>query len=368
MAIGAPANSGLAASLILTTYGDRWAILPEAFEELTDTVRRANITDLAQFAAQAAAAPSTLPVAMSSAGVATIPIYGPIVPRATLFSRIFGLTSADTIAASFGAAVRDPNVRGIVLDVDSPGGALSGIPDLAAMIYAARGKKPIKAFIEGTAGSGAYWLASAADEVVASVGSLGGSVGVVVQVQRGDRNMIEIVSSQSPNKRPDAFTDAGRAEIQKVVDALADVFIEAVATHRRMCPGEVVERFNHGGMLVGKGMVAAGMADRIGTFESVVESIRGPAGAGASARTAATPYGYSAAAGAGAEVAALTAKAGPATSEEALRARWMAEGGLRQEFPSFESFAAFERASAAGRVTIVRDRAITRKPGDARSL
>ncbi len=262
--------------LILAIYGAQWLILPDALETIIEIAHRANTLDPEALLSRYPDRLQGTRSARNVDGVAVIPIYGPIVPRATLFSAISGATSTDVIAADFGNALRDPNVHGIVLDIDSPGGAASGVPDLGAMIHAARGQKPIKAYVAGTAASAAYWAAAATDEVITSVGGLLGSVGVVVQIQRGPKDVIEITSSQSPNKRPDAWTDAGRAEIQSIVDALGDVFVQAVAKYRGIGAADVIERFGRGGIRVGAHAVAAGMADRISTLEEVIASIGSP--------------------------------------------------------------------------------------------
>ncbi|MEE4465088.1 S49 family peptidase, partial [Azotobacter chroococcum] len=115
-------------------------------------------------------------------GVAVIPVTGPIMRYANLFTRISGATSTQELATDLQAALDDPKVRAIVLNVDSPGGEATGINELADMIHAARGRKPIKAYVGGTGASAAYWIASAADEVVVDDTALLGSIGVVVEV------------------------------------------------------------------------------------------------------------------------------------------------------------------------------------------
>ena len=97
-------------------------------------------------------------------GVAVIPITGPIMRYANLFTRISGATSTQELATDLQTALDSPQVRAIVLNIDSPGGEASGINELADMIHASRGKKPIKAYVGGTGASAAYWIASAADE------------------------------------------------------------------------------------------------------------------------------------------------------------------------------------------------------------
>src|SRR5690606_22898690 len=114
-------------------------------------------------------------------------------------------------------ALDDPKVKAIILNMDSPGGEANGINELGDMIFAARGKKPIKAYAGGTIASGAYWLGSAAAELVIDATALVGSIGVVVEVvtreAREGEKRYTITSSNAPNKRPDLTTEEGRAEI-----------------------------------------------------------------------------------------------------------------------------------------------------------
>src|SRR5690606_15933700 len=89
--------------------------------------------------------------------------------------------------------------------------------------------------------------------------------------QRGVKRW-EVVSSQSPNKRPDVNTDKGRAGVQKIVDDLAEVFIRDVAKHRGVSSQTVIEKLGKGGVEVGKHAVKAGMADAVDQFENVLAS------------------------------------------------------------------------------------------------
>lgn len=213
-------------------------------------------------------------------GVAIIPVTGPIFRRANWFTRISGATSTDIIARDFNEALENRSVQSIVFDVDSPGGEAFGIGELADMIYAARGQKPMTAYVGGLGASAAYWLASACDEVVCNDGAMLGSIGVVM-VSRDTRDRdakagvrdIEFVSSQSPNKRPDPLTETGRDQIQAIVDEMAAVFIGAVARNRDVTTKAVVEKFGRGGVLVGAAAVKAGLADRIGSLEGTIQDL-----------------------------------------------------------------------------------------------
>lgn len=205
---------------------------------------------------------------------AIVPITGPIFRYANLFTEISGATSIDMLAKDFTAALDDPAIASIILDINSPGGQVTGIAEFAAMVKGA--SKPVIAYVDGTAASAAYWIAAAASQVVMAKNAMAGNVGAVLSLDiRKDQNKAEIVSSQSPNKRPDVLTDAGRAQLQSLVDAQAQVFIEDVAAFRDKKPEAVIADWNGGAVFIAADAVRLGMADRIGTLEEVIAGLAG---------------------------------------------------------------------------------------------
>ena len=107
-------------------------------------------------------------------------------------SNYSGGTSTDIFGAWFDEAMADKSVTSIVLDVDSPGGSVYGVSELARKIYQSRGKKPIIAVANSLMASAAYWIASAADEIHVSPGAEVGSIGVIaVHVDRSENNAKE---------------------------------------------------------------------------------------------------------------------------------------------------------------------------------
>lgn len=210
-------------------------------------------------------------------GVAILAVEGPIFRRADMLTEMSGATSVDAIARDFAAALDAPTVNAILLTIDSPGGEAAGINELASTIFAARGQKPITAYVDGIGASAAYWLASAADAIVVDSMALVGSIGVVMAVPdptKTNTRDITFVSSQSPNKRPNPTTEQGKTGLQALVDDMGSVFINAVALHRGVSTDTVLSDFGQGGLFVGQAAVAAGLADRIGSFESVLSSLQ----------------------------------------------------------------------------------------------
>ena len=221
--------------------------------------------------------PGSSNIETSDDGVAVIPIIGAISRYDTLCSRIFGGVSVDSIQSQISDALNDSTVKAIVLEVDSPGGMVAGVPDLADTIRAATSVKPIVAFVSDLGASAAYWLCSAASKIVVSQAAFVGSIGVVAtyidsskQNDKAGLQEIEIVSSQSPKKRPDPTSEDGKAQIQTSVDAIADIFVSAVASFRGTTPANVLAAFGQGDVVLGESAVTIGMADKVGTMADAV--------------------------------------------------------------------------------------------------
>lgn len=262
-------------SVLSVVDSEVWAIRQESLETIRAIASRDNLDPEAVSAKLGRPLDNTRSVTMRD-GVAIIPMAGPIFRYANLFTEISGAVSLEVLATEFRAALDDPSVKAILLEVDSPGGQINGLADFASQIYAARGIKPVTAYVSGDGCSAAYWLASAASEVVASATSEIGSIGVISRMPGSKpTDDIQFVSSVSPNKRPDPQTASGLAQVQSVVDALGDVFVEAVAKYRGISVQEVLAKYGQGGLFVGAGAVEAGLADRLGTFEGTLAGLSG---------------------------------------------------------------------------------------------
>jgi ClpP class serine protease len=227
-------------------------------------------------------------------GVALLPVVGPIFSYANLFTEISGATSFDILARDLRTALDDPAVTAIVLQMDSPGGQVTGTAELAQHIQAARGQKPVEAYVGGQATSAAYWLASATDKITLNRTAAVGSIGVQIAV-RGEAPAsaaaaptYRFISAQSPFKNVDPGSEAGRSKYQAMADRLAAEFVAAVADHRGVTPEQVMAEasaggFGAGGLVIGSDAVAVGMADALGTLEDVISRLaanRQPSGRG----------------------------------------------------------------------------------------
>ncbi len=212
--------------------------------------------------------------------VAVIPVSGVLMRRMSFWGFLSGSSAYEILLKEVAAALGNPQVKAVILDVDSPGGEVTGCAEIAQHLFDLRGGKPLVAYATGNCASAAYWLASACDEVVVSPTSLVGSIGVVKSLrdytkmfENAGVTEIEIVSSQSPYKRTDPASKEGRSREQAQVDALAEVFVEAVARNRAVSRSKVIEDFGQGDCLVGQLAVEAGLADRVGSLEALIEEL-----------------------------------------------------------------------------------------------
>jgi ClpP class serine protease len=261
-----------------------WAIRPEALESILAIAARESIpkefiaASMTNGSPEAVAARLGRPMDNAHAvsvrdGVAIIPVRDAIFRHANLLSDISGATTVEAIAHDLTTALDNPSVRSILLEVDSPGGEVAGTAELAAMIRAAHEQKPVTAYVDG----------------VAAPTAVLGSIGVVAVMKDPSKQKsadLEFVSSKSPNKRPDLTTEAGKAQVQATVDALADVFFADVARYRGVPVETVHADFGQGGVFVGQQAVDAGLADSIGSFEQTLRDLADPP---APAKPAPTP-------------------------------------------------------------------------------
>ena len=269
----APNAAAIPDQVLAAVRGQPWAITPQGMDLVLAVVSRGTLMPEALETRRGAALRNTRTTTMRD-GVALVPVHGPLVARASLFEDISGATSYSTIMADVQAAADDPAVSAIVLCMASPGGQVHGCGEAAQALLAVRGRKPLIAFVEGDACSAAYWLASACDEIVAADTAILGCLGTQVaylddeefMARTGFREVV-ITSSQTPDKNVPPTNESGRAAHQTLVDDIASVFLDSVAANRGVDRAYVDAHFGRGAVLVGERALAAGLADRLGTYE-----------------------------------------------------------------------------------------------------
>ncbi len=204
-------------------------------------------------------------------GVAIISVSGPLVRYSDLFSEISGATSYSRIAKDLGEVVRNPEVKSILLDINSGGGSVDGCQELAGHILEARKSKPVRAYIGGMGCSAAYWLASACEKIYAAETSITGSIGVQMIASAEEKDgSIKFLSSHSPNKNASPHGEKGRTEVQRIVDDLGEIFVKSVAENRGISKDEVLKNYGQGSVFVGPEGLKRGLIDEISTIEEIL--------------------------------------------------------------------------------------------------
>lgn len=223
----------------------------------------------------------------TGSAIAVLPLHGLISHRAHMVEDTSfgsGGTSTERFGQLFDAALRDPEVGSIVIDVDSPGGNVAGVPELAQKIFAARGQKRIIAVANSLAASAAYWICTAADETVAIPSGEVGSVGVFAMhtnTARRDANVgVErtiLRADIGPNKAElsphGPLSGPARSYVQEQLNDLGLQFVDALARHLGVSASVVRERFGGGRTMSARQALAAGMVRRIATLEEVLADL-----------------------------------------------------------------------------------------------
>ena len=218
-------------------------------------------------------------ITMREDGIAVIHVDGALSYRSNWLAYFFDEDTYNSIEAAFDECLADESVKGIVFDINSPGGEVSGCADLADKIFNARGSKPygIVARTGGMMCSAAYWLGSSCEKVyTASNGTLG-SIGVLCAFTNFSKSLVEttvVVSDLSPNKAPDPSDPEGLKLIKDELNSLAEVFIDAVARNRGTTAEDVKQNFGQGGVFIGDKAVAANLADGVMSLDDVCEEMK----------------------------------------------------------------------------------------------
>lgn len=206
--------------------------------------------------------------------VAVIPIVGVIANRVQSLG-----AGTDEIGERLARAVQSRKVDAIVLDVDSPGGTITGVPELAEKVFQARKVKPVVAVANGLMASAAYWIGAAAEEVVASPSSSVGSIGVFM-IHEDLSGLLEkegvVVTEFSAGRfktegapwKP--LTEDARAFFETRVAEVYDWFVRDVARFRGDSQANVRAGYGEGRVLAADAAVTAGLADRVGTLEETI--------------------------------------------------------------------------------------------------
>lgn len=229
----------------------------------------------------AAAGNMGAPQVRQQKNVAVIPLRGVMEHRLSLLGWYMGGTSTIEFGRALNMALADTNISSILIEFDTPGGSAYLVQEVGEMIRAARGTKPIVGIANPEACSGGYWVLSQCDWACITDSGITGSVGAY-RVHVDETRALEmegvrvelIRATDSPAKilaNPwEPLTEEGRAGEKTMVNQTMAAFIAAVAAGRGISTGDVRSRFGRGAVMQAKEAQAAGLVDKIATFDAVV--------------------------------------------------------------------------------------------------
>lgn len=212
--------------------------------------------------------------------IAVISILGTLVRRTGAMDAASGLTSYASISAQINAAINDPNVDAVLLDIDSPGGEAGGAFDLADEIVSARSTKPIWAVANDDAFSAAYAIACSAERIYLTRTGGVGSIGVIAlhvdQTQRDALDGYRYTAIYAGDRKNDLsphlpLSNEASTALQTEVDRLYEMFVTTVATNRGLDTQAV--RDTQAGLFYAGDAIEAGFADAIGTADDALRAL-----------------------------------------------------------------------------------------------
>jgi signal peptide peptidase SppA len=262
-------------------YHDVWAIKKSLLPRILGAIESIQI-DSEQLTVDIEAARATK-FGRIDGKIAVLPIHGIVTHRPSVWSMLgLGQMSTEVFGVEFDKVVAESEVKAIVLDINSPGGTIAGVPELSDKIYNARGTKPIIGVVNAMSASAAFWIASAADETVIMPSGEIGSVGVVAIHTEFSKalddmgiktTLVHYGKYKVEGNVYEQLGDEARAEIQRRVDEYGDMFVEALARNRGVAARTVAARFGSGRMFGPAEAIDRKMADRVGTFEAVLRDL-----------------------------------------------------------------------------------------------
>ena len=229
-----------------------------------------------------------LPYRRTPDGVGVITVAGSLVNRGAWIGANSGLVSYEGIKHQLGVAAADPKVRSIILDMSSPGGEAIGALETADAVRAVAAIKPVVAVVNGMAASAGYAIASGATEIVTTPTGVAGSIGVIMVhadysealADEGIKPTIIFAGAhKADGNSMQPLPDSVRADLQAEIDAFDQHFLSTVALGRGERLSAEMARKTEARVFIGAAAVEAGLADRVGSFESVLAELsRAPKG------------------------------------------------------------------------------------------
>lgn len=224
----------------------------------------------------------SVPYQVTPEGVAIITITGSLVNRGGWVGAKSGLTSYEGIQHQLKSAAASAAVKSIIIDLHSPGGEAVGAFETAALVRQAAATKKVVAVVNGVAASAAYAIASGATEIVTTETGVSGSIGVVLLHADFSRKLdhdgitptlIHAGAHKVDGNSLEPLSDAVKSDLQAEVDAFYETFLATVAKGRGGRLSVAAARKTEARTFIGKAAVDAGLADRVGSFESALADL-----------------------------------------------------------------------------------------------
>jgi len=258
--------------------GASWAILPAHYEAIAEQYQAA-IADTAIMKEAAAYTGKEGEIKLNIRdGVAIINISGTITSQTSFFSWLYGGAAIPAIRSELEAALNNPAVKSIVLNINSPGGTVAGVNDLAEYIKGIQ--KPVIAYSDGLMCSAAMWIGSAADKIVIGKTAEAGSIGVLM-VHTDYSGMDKEMGIKSTVLKAGKYKALGNSyeplskeaedTIQAELDYLYSIFVEAIATNKKITVDEALKMAD-GKIFIGQQAVDIGLVNQIGTMETAIQT------------------------------------------------------------------------------------------------
>ncbi|MEO1443022.1 MAG: signal peptide peptidase SppA, partial [Chloroflexota bacterium] len=187
-----------------------------------------------------------------------------------------------TVVRQVRALMKDENLCGVILFVDSGGGAATAAEAMRAALVELANQVPVVVYMNGVAASGGYLVATAGQHIIAQPGTITGSIGVLLSkpVTSELRSKLHIHATEflrgknadilSPTK---AFSEEQRTWLRESIERTYDIFIEHVARNREM-EKEDVDKIGGGRVWTGAQALENGLVDELGGFKQAVDKVR----------------------------------------------------------------------------------------------
>ena len=270
-----------------------WALMPERLSAVTAVIARwsgdARASDEVMHSVaadrNARDARRQSSVSNSGGGIAVLPLYGIVTQRGNMVDDVSGPGTASTQQFSnlLRAALQDETVSQILIDIDSPGGSVYGVAELADEIVSVRAQKPVVAIANSLAASAAYWIGCSASEFYVTPGGEVGSIGVWQAHQDYSKAMDEagvkttLISAGKFKVEGNPYApldEEAQGFMQSRVDDYYAAFTKAVAKGRGVPISQVRDGMGQGRVLGADAALASSMVDGIATFNDVVKKMR----------------------------------------------------------------------------------------------